>query len=81
MNQEVTAPKEMNESASNDLLTTSLKNITRLNTNDPLQMAVLTSQTIWPATHKENQPGAIIFSTSKRVAIRYCECGSYSSSE
>ena len=43
-----------------DLLTTSLKNVTRLNTNDPLQMAVLTSQTIWPATHKENQPGAII---------------------
>lgn len=60
MNQEVTAPKEMNESASNDLLTTSLKNVTRLNTNDSLQMAVLTSQTIWPATHKENQPGAVI---------------------
>lgn len=60
MNQEVTAPKEMNTGASNDLLTTSLKNVTRLNTNDPLQMAVLTSQTIWPATHKENQPGAVI---------------------
>lgn len=60
MNQEVTAPKEMNQGASNDLLTTSLKNVTRLNTNDPLQMAVLTSQTIWPATHKENQPGAVI---------------------
>lgn len=60
MNQEVTAPKEMNKGASNDVLTTSLKNVTRLNTNDPLQMAVLTSQTIWPATHKENQPGAII---------------------
>lgn len=60
MNQEVTAPKEMNQGASNDLLTTSLKSVTRLNTNDPLQMAVLTSQTIWPATHKENQPGAII---------------------
>lgn len=60
MNQEVTASKEMNKGASNDLLTASLKNVTRLNTNDPLQMAVLTSQTIWPATHKENQPGAII---------------------
>ncbi|WP_002204451.1 hypothetical protein [Bacillus cereus] len=60
MNQEVTAPKEMNAGASNDLLTTSLKNVTRLNTNDPLKMAVLTSQTIWPATHKENQPGAVI---------------------
>ena len=50
----------MNKGASNDLLTISLKNVTRLNTNDPLQMAVLTSQTIWPATHKENQPGAVI---------------------
>ncbi|HDR7525837.1 ArsR family transcriptional regulator [Bacillus paranthracis] len=60
MNQEVTAPKEMNKGASNNLLTISLKNVTRLNTNDPLQMAVLTSQTIWPATHKENQPGAVI---------------------
>ena len=53
-------PKEMNTGASRDLLTTSLKNVTRLNTNDPVQMAVLTSQTIWPATHKENQPGAVI---------------------
>ena len=60
MKQEVSAPKEMNKGASNDVLTTSLKNVTRLNTNDPMQMAVLTSQTIWPATHKENQPGAII---------------------
>ncbi|MBJ8053070.1 cell wall-binding repeat-containing protein [Bacillus cereus] len=60
MNQEVTAPKEMNKGAANDLLTTSLKNVTRLNINDPLQMAVLTSQTIWSATHKENQPGAVI---------------------
>nr|WP_275900216.1 cell wall-binding repeat-containing protein [Bacillus wiedmannii] len=60
MKQEVSAPKEMNKGASNDVLTTSLKNVTRLNTNDPMQMAVLTSQTIWPATHKENQPGAVI---------------------
>ncbi|PEC20320.1 ArsR family transcriptional regulator [Bacillus cereus] len=60
MNQKVIAPKEMNSGASDDVLTTSLKNVTRLNTNDPLKMAVLTSQTIWPATHKENQPGAVI---------------------
>ncbi|CAI8985711.1 MULTISPECIES: hypothetical protein [Bacillus] len=51
------AQKGMNAGASNDLLTTSLKNITRLNTNDTVQMAILTSQTIWPATHKENQLG------------------------
>ncbi|PFK46375.1 ArsR family transcriptional regulator [Bacillus cereus] len=60
VNHEAMAPKEMNAGASNDLVTTSLKNITRLNTNDPVQMAVITSQTIWPATHKENQPGAVI---------------------
>ncbi|WP_373605240.1 MULTISPECIES: cell wall-binding repeat-containing protein [Bacillus] len=60
MNHEAMAPKEMNANASSNLLTTSLKNITRLNTNDPVQMAVLASQTIWPATHKENQPGAVI---------------------
>ncbi|MFJ8530769.1 cell wall-binding repeat-containing protein [Bacillus sp. NPDC094106] len=60
MNHEAMAPKEMNANASSNLLTTSLKNITRLNTNDPVQMAVLTSQTIWSATHKENQPGAVI---------------------
>ncbi len=60
MNHAAMAPKEMNDGASNDVLTTSLKNVTRLNTNDPVQMAVLTSQTIWPATHKENQPGAVI---------------------
>ena len=60
MNHKAMAPKEINAEASNDLLTTSLKNVTRLNTNDPVQMAVLTSQTIWPATHKENQPGAVI---------------------
>ncbi|MCI0767162.1 cell wall-binding repeat-containing protein [Bacillus sp. TL12] len=60
MNHAAMAPKEMNDGASNDVLTTSLKNVTRLNTNDPVQMAVLTSQMIWPATHKENQPGAVI---------------------
>ncbi len=60
MNREAMPPKEMNADASRDLLTTSLKNITRLNTNDSVHMAVLTSQTIWPATHKENQPGAVI---------------------
>ena len=60
MNHEAMAPKEMNANASSNLLTTSLKNITRLNTNNPVQMAVLASQTIWPATHKENQPGAVI---------------------
>ncbi|MGI2774163.1 cell wall-binding repeat-containing protein [Bacillus cytotoxicus] len=54
------APKEMNAHASSNLHTLSLKNSTRLNTNDPVQMAVLTSQMIWPATHRENQPGAVI---------------------
>ncbi|EOA3903951.1 cell wall-binding repeat-containing protein [Bacillus cytotoxicus] len=60
MTHKAVTPKEMNAHASSNLQTLSLKNSTRLNTNDPVQMAVLTSQTIWPATHKENQPGAVI---------------------
>lgn len=53
-------PKDFNTNATNELVTTSTKNVTRINTSDPIQVAVSVSQTIWPATHKENQPGAVI---------------------
>lgn len=36
------------------------KNVTRLNSDDPFEVAVLTSQTIWPATHEANRPGTIM---------------------
>ncbi len=42
------------------LLHLNTKNVTRLNSDNPLEVAVLTSQTIWPATHAANQPGTIM---------------------
>ncbi|KIL50011.1 cell wall-binding repeat-containing protein [Jeotgalibacillus soli] len=54
------APTEMNENAVNNLVTMNTKNITRLNAENPEDTAVLTSQTVWPATHAENQPGTVI---------------------
>ncbi|MFX3623329.1 MAG: cell wall-binding repeat-containing protein [Ectobacillus sp.] len=53
-------PTSFNENATNGLVTMNTKNVTRLDTNDPIKMAVAVSQTIWPATHKENQPGGVI---------------------
>ncbi|GGE56960.1 cell wall-binding repeat-containing protein [Priestia taiwanensis] len=53
-------PKSFNENATNGLLTMNMKNSTRLNEQDPVKMAVLTSQMIWPATHTDNQPNAVI---------------------
>jgi putative cell wall-binding protein len=56
----VQEPSVYNEEASKNLLTLSTKNVTRLNTDDPVELSVLVSQTVWPATHKENQPNGII---------------------
>lgn len=53
-------PTELNQNADKNLKTMNTKNITRLNSNDPIETAVLVSQTIFPATHKENQPGTVI---------------------
>ncbi|WP_420490661.1 cell wall-binding repeat-containing protein [Neobacillus drentensis] len=53
-------PTEMNQNADLNLKTLNTKNITRLNANDPIETAVLVSQTIFPATHKENRPGTVI---------------------
>ncbi|WP_108672433.1 cell wall-binding repeat-containing protein [Peribacillus acanthi] len=51
---------EPNQNSDLGLQTLNTKNVTRLNTSDPIQAAILTSQTIFPATHKENQPGTVI---------------------
>ncbi|MEX2104691.1 MAG: cell wall-binding repeat-containing protein [Bacilli bacterium] len=56
----VTAPSTMNPNVISRLKQLNTKNTTRLNTDDPIEMSVLVSQTIWPATHKENQPNAVI---------------------
>jgi putative cell wall-binding protein len=54
------APTEMNQYADQNLISFNTKNITRLNSSQPIEAAVLVSQTIFPATHKENQPGTVI---------------------
>ena len=55
-------PKKNNVRAMNNLKYLSTKNITRLDESDPVELAVMTSQLIWPATHEENRPGTIILS-------------------
>ncbi|WP_143030656.1 cell wall-binding repeat-containing protein [Thalassobacillus cyri] len=55
-------PKKNNERATENLKYFSSKNITRLDESDPVELAVMTSQLIWPATHEESRPGAIILS-------------------
>lgn len=57
-----TMPKKNNERATENLKYLSTKNITRLDESDPVELAVMTSQLIWPATHEETRPGTIILS-------------------
>lgn len=54
------APESFNDSANNDLQVENTKNVTRIGEDDPVTFSVLTSQTIWPSTHAENQPGTVI---------------------
>jgi putative cell wall-binding protein len=54
------APTFFNENATNQLLTQNTKNVTRIPTTEPIETSIYVSQTIWPATHKENQPGTVI---------------------
>jgi len=36
------------------------KNTTRINTNDPVEAAVLVSKTLWMATSEDNRPGGVV---------------------
>ncbi|MEB1807318.1 MAG: cell wall-binding repeat-containing protein [Bacillaceae bacterium] len=56
----LTAPTNFNDKASENLLHFNTKNITRLPSDEPLELSIMTSQMIWPATHEENQPGTVI---------------------
>ncbi|QOR66153.1 cell wall-binding repeat-containing protein [Cytobacillus suaedae] len=47
----------------------STKNITRLDTENLVDTAVQVSRTIWPATHNENKPGAIILAPSENWQV------------
>ncbi|RXJ02035.1 cell wall-binding repeat-containing protein [Anaerobacillus alkaliphilus] len=42
------------------LLHLNTKNVTRLNSTNSLEISIMTSQMIWPATHEANQPGTIM---------------------
>lgn len=53
-------PTDFNDQASTNLKIESTKNVTRINEEQTTRAATLVSQTIWPATHKENQPGTVI---------------------
>ncbi|ADC52036.1 ArsR type transcriptional regulator (plasmid) [Alkalihalophilus pseudofirmus OF4] len=54
------APENLNDLATDELKVVNTKNITRINENDPIQLSIHVSQTVWPATHEENQPGTVI---------------------
>ncbi|OYD07874.1 ArsR family transcriptional regulator [Paludifilum halophilum] len=41
-------------------LTTDTKNVTRIEQDDPIRVAVETSQTVWPSSHKGNRPGTVL---------------------
>lgn len=53
-------PHSFNEAATEQLLVSSTKNITRLNEDNPITLSIHVSQMIWPSTHEENQPGTVI---------------------
>ncbi|WP_425272982.1 cell wall-binding repeat-containing protein [Parageobacillus thermantarcticus] len=53
-------PSSFNRLANQHIMITATKNVTRINTDDPIELSVKVSQTVWPATHKENQPGGVI---------------------
>lgn len=40
------------------------KNTTRINSDDPVEAAVLTSQTLWMATSENNRPGSVILTSA-----------------
>ncbi|TMW73918.1 cell wall-binding repeat-containing protein [Alteribacter natronophilus] len=53
-------PGNMNDNAREGLQVENTKNVTRISEDNPVAFSVLASQTIWPATHEENQPGTVI---------------------
>ncbi|WP_175990279.1 cell wall-binding repeat-containing protein [Bacillus sp. Marseille-Q1617] len=59
-NQSYELPDDVNEGASRNLQTLMTKNSTRLNTSEASAASILTSQMIWPSTHKNSQPGTVI---------------------
>ncbi|SHF00856.1 hypothetical protein SAMN05444392_10649 [Seinonella peptonophila] len=51
---------DMNEEAAQNRITPQTKNVSRINTDDPVEIAVETSQMVWPATSTENRPATVL---------------------
>lgn len=49
-----------NQGATQNRLTLNTKNVTRINQDDPIKVAVETSQMVWPATTDQNRPGTVL---------------------
>lgn len=52
--------QKINKSGNQKRLSMDTKNITRISQDDPVNVAVETSQLIWPASHEGNRPGTIL---------------------
>lgn len=49
-----------NKQAIQGLESLDTKNVTRINQEDPVKVAVQISQKVWPATHEANRPGTVL---------------------
>ncbi|KHF40001.1 hypothetical protein [Halalkalibacter okhensis] len=54
------APHPFNEQSLNGLVIENTKNVTRISEADPIRTSIHVAQTVWPATHEQNQPGTVI---------------------
>lgn len=52
--------QKVNKGGSQNRLSMNTKNITRISQDDPVNVAVETSQLVWPASHEGNRPGTIL---------------------
>ncbi|MDA8353153.1 MAG: cell wall-binding repeat-containing protein [Firmicutes bacterium] len=52
--------QKVNKGGNQNRLSLDMKNVTRIDQDDPVNVAVETSQLIWPASHEGNRPGTIL---------------------
>lgn len=52
-----------------NMISLNTKNVTRLDTSNPIEAAIGVSQMIWPSTHNENKPGTVILAPLEQWQI------------
>lgn len=52
--------QKVNKSGNQNRMTMDTKNVTRIGQDDPVKVAVETSQLIWPASHEGNRPDTVL---------------------